>query len=172
MKKLIFLFAAFLMMAGFTSRVMAQMSDTKPTQSNAELISAITLTNLLPLEFGGISNPGGTSSTVVMDTVGNRIATGVAVPLSTAITPSGAKYWVTGTANTYYDVSVPTFTIHQISNTLNTMQVHDLTISNFLFHRLLNSSGADEFRLGATLDIGANQVSANYTGSFNVTVAY
>ena len=176
MKKLIIIFAAMVMMAAFTTKVMAQKStmaftSTAPNDARAEVLSSIGLTAVNPLEFGGLSS--GASGTVILTPLGIRTATGGVTLLATNITPTAASYTMTGAMNTLYFITLPTTPqiITRVGNSA-TMSVQTFTCSYPTLSHLIDVSGTDAFTVGATLVVGASQLSGTYTGSFDVTVAY
>ena len=174
MKKLIILFAAIVLMVGVTSRVTAQaITDTKSNQARAEILTAIALTTVTPLEFGGIAI-GTEASTVMVDTASARtLPTGDATLLTTNHVPTAAYYTLTGTALTLYTITVPTspVAITKVGGSA-TMNVTAFTCTYPSLTHLLSSGGAGAFHVGATLTVGATQLGGTYTGPFDVTVAY
>ena len=61
-------------------------------------------------------------------------------------------------------------TLTRVGST-QTMTVSKFTLQG-LDKRFVAKQVAFDFRVGATLDVGANQVEGLYTGSFDVTVQY
>jgi len=183
MKKSILIFAAIVMMAGFTSRVMAQTSATVTgTTAGAVLIKAMTLTQTAPLHFGSIvltSTAGGTvllpsNSTTRQFTGG--VATSAATPVAT-----NAAYSVTGTINETYAVTLPQTAVTVTHTTLSSgVYQMDITLFKARFNgassdattSTLDASGNDSFTVGATLTVKANQLGGIYAGTFDVSVDY
>lgn len=174
MKKLLMLFVAIVMMAGFTTRVTAQtISETKSNQGRAEILTSIALTTVTPLEFGGIAI-GIAQSTVKVDTASARtLVTGDATLLTTNHTPTAAYYTLTGTGSTLYTITIPTsdVIITKVSGSA-TMVVNNFTCTYPTLTHVLTSAGIGQFHVGATLTVGATQIGGTYTGPFDVTVAY
>ena len=176
MKKSLVIFAAIVMMAGFTSRVMAQaVTDTKSNSANAQILSAISLTTVDALEFGGII-PNTALGTVVIDNTSGRTRTGGVTLVTSAITPKSGTYTVTGGINTSYIITIPTASF-DITNGTDLMAVTDMTCSKGAVTAgsvgsVFSATGTDSFSVGGTLNVAAAQPLGAYTGTFNVTVAY
>jgi len=150
------------------STAFAQASDTEPAVATANIIAPIALTKVTDLVFGDIV-PNATASTVIMNNAGT-ITGGTGTAL--ASTRNSAIFNVTGQAGRAYTVSA----------------IGDITIGNVLgAPMIINSTsdcgggaggcviaavGGSQVRVGGTLNVGANQVAALYTGNFNVTVTY
>jgi hypothetical protein len=172
MKKLIILFAAIVMMAAFTTKVMAQPnSNTTSNASRAEVLSAIGLVAHNPLEFGGFTS--GALGTVVMSPLGVRTFTGGVILYATSITPTAASYTVSGAPNTSYAIIVPTtdqLLVH-VGNS-SSMPANTFTCSYSPPASTLSQTGTDAFTIGATLNVGSSQAPGLYIGTFNITIAY
>jgi hypothetical protein len=176
MKKLFMLFTAVVLMAGFTTTVMAQ-STVTGTTAGAVIITPIALTQVTNLHFGVMSVLTGTPGTCVLSTQGLRTATG-GVNLS-AQTPAAtnASYTVAGQASTTYAITLPASITVTKAVTLETMTIGTLlarTTSAGVngLTGTLTVGGADGFTVGGTLTVIAAQVAGVYAGTFDVTVAY
>lgn len=171
MKKTLLIFAAILLMAGFTGKTMAQSTDTKSNNANASILGAIALTVVNPLDFGGM-NPG-TGGTVVLTAAG--VATPTGVTLVAGTTPTAASYTVTGTGLATYAITIPTVSFN-ITNTTGagaeTMTVTAMGCSYTGLTSTFVAGGTDAFTVGGTLTVASGQAAGVYTGSFDVTVAY
>jgi hypothetical protein len=171
MKKLIILFAAIVMMAAFTTKIMAQTPQTVSNIARAEVLSSIGLVAVNPLEFAGFSV--GALGTVVLSPLGIRTSTGGVTLYTTSVTPTAASYTLTGAPNTNYTIILPATDIGivHVGNSA-VMLVNTFTCSYPLLVSTLSPAGADAFTVGATLHVLAAQVAGLYIGNFNVTVAY
>lgn len=171
MKNIIIIFAVVAIMAGFTTKVMAQATDTKSNNANAQILGAITLTVVNPLEFGGISPS--TGGNVVVSVAG--VATPTGVVLIAGTTPTAASYTVTGTGLANYAITIPTASFN-ITNTTGagaeTMAVTAMDCSYTGLTSAFVAGGTDAFTVGGTLTVASAQVAGIYTGTFDVTVAY
>lgn len=133
----------------------------------AKVDPVITLAKLTDLRFGDIFT-GPTAGTVTLSPAGARSATGGAG--LGALSPVGAAtFTVTGAPSATYAITLPASIT--LSAPGGTLTVSPLTSSPSLTG-LLNASGTQSLAVGGTLAVAANQTDGNYTGTFNVTVAY
>ena len=175
MKKISMFFAVMAIMMGVTTRILAQVTDTKANDANAQILGAITLTAAQDLEFGGIVPNSTSASTVVINSADARsIGSGTPTLVTSKVTPKSGAYTVTGTGLVGYIITIPTADFN-ITNTTGivheTMAVSEMTCSKGASSTFA-SDGTDAFKVGGTLHIAANQAAGLYTGTFNVTVAY
>jgi len=176
MKNLKVLFAAIVMIAGFTANLNAQ--ATENTTAAANIVTPIAISETSSLHFGTMAVLAGTGGTCVLSTQGVRTQTG-GVNLS-AQTPSAsnAAYDVSGAVNTTYAITLPA----SITVTETLLGTATMNINNLLARTVsagsdgltgtLSAGGTDSFTVGGTLNVAAGQATGLYTGSFDVTVAY
>ena len=181
MKKSLILFAAIVMMAGVTTKVMAQTSKTENTNAGAVLIVAMGLTETAPLHFGSmvLTNAlGGTcvlASTLAARSFAGGVATSAANPVAT-----NAAYNVTGTGLETYALTLPATTTVTHTSVATGVYTMDITDMKARFNgagadaitSAPTSGGTDSFTVGGTLTIAAAQVAGIYAGTFNVSVDY
>jgi spore coat protein U-like protein len=170
MKKTVFLLASLFVMACGIQSVKAQTaSATQSATANATIITPISITNVADLNFGNIVAGTG-AGTVTVATTGNRTSTGdVILPSATLGTVNAAEFKVTGLADATYAITLPTsIDISETGGT--TMTVTDFTSNPSGTGTL--AGGTQTLSVGAMLNVKANQAAGNYTGTFNVTVAY
>lgn len=181
MKKLVLLIAAVVMMAGFSSTMMAQVTLTGNT-AGAELVTALTITNTTPMNFGVIAIPA-TAGTVAMNTAGLRTPSGCTI-VATGTPKTVALFTVGGTANDNYTLTLPTSILVQTDGGGTTK---DMTIDNIVVKvdaageaaytvpintPTLSAGGASTFLVGGTLNIQASQVLGVYAGTYTVVIDY
>ncbi len=188
MKKSIIIIAAILM-AGFSTKVMAQTangtgSQTEATLSKAVIITPIAISHTGELNFGTMAVLNGTTGgTCTMSPIGaDRTTTG-----DVNLSGGGASvptFTVTGQASTNFRVTLPaaTFYISKIGgdgSALQKMLVSTLKVSmdgttEVAANLATGQIGATNktFTLGATIAAAPGQVNGSYQGSFDVTVAY
>ncbi len=137
------------------------------SSAGATIISPISISNTVGLQFGQIASSA-SAGTVTVDTTGSRSGTG-GVTLVNGISVTAASFAVAGAPNLTYTFTLP-------SSTTITLGSDSMTVDTFVSNPpsvgTLNSLGADVLRVGATLHVGANQPNGAYTGTFDVTVAY
>jgi len=182
MKKIILSLLAIVMMASFSNKVMAQVTKTGNT-AGGELVTALTITNTTPLNFGVIAIPA-TAGTVAMNTAGLRTPTGCTI-VATGTPKTVALFTVGGTASDNYTLTLPT-TI-TVSNLTTGTGERDMTIDNIVVKvdaaaeaaytvpintPQLSALGASTFLVGGTLNIKALQTLGVYAGTYEVVVDY
>jgi len=167
MKKIL---AFSIIMIAFTVGAFAQSSDTEQTTATATIVGPLALTKVTDMNFGIIASST-TAGTVVLATDNSRTTTGGVALVPSAAT-TAATFTVAGEASRTFTITLPadgTVTLTGPGAAMN--------VDSFL-HRLgatptLNGSGAASFAVGATLSIGASQVSGVYTSAnFPVTINY
>jgi len=176
MKKLLFVFATIVLVAVFSTKSIAQVTET--TDAGAKILTVLTISENMDFHFGTMGVLTGTGGTCVLATDGTRTQTG-GVNLS-SLTPlhRNAEYLVTGEPNYQYVITLPASITITHANNINTMTINSLlakcasATSNGLIGTLHASSGEDTFKVGGTLNVSAGQYPGVYTGTFDVTVAY
>lgn len=139
--------------------------------ATATVITPITITNTADLAFGQFA--AGTGGTVVMSPASARTATG-GVVLSTVNPGAAASFSIGGAANATYAITLPADGVVTISDgaaTPTTMAANTFTSSPSATGTL-DAGGAQIVTVGATLTVANAQLTAAYTGTFNVTVEY
>jgi len=153
-------------------RAMGQVSSTAASVGiDAKVIAPISITNTTALNFGTVSRSTA-SGTVILALDGTRSSTGGATVLSSS-SFSAAAFSVTGENSATYSVTTPKST-DAVTLTRQNGNGETMTVTNFINNSptSLSEAGTATFLVGATLNLGANQIAGNYTGSFSVTVAY
>ena len=166
MKKLIALFAAIVLVSGFTT-VSAQV--TAIATGSATIITPIAISKTTDMNFGNVA-VSATAGTVVLTPASTRSLTGgVTLPAVTG-TVTAAAFAVTGLGSSTYSITLPT--TYTITSGGNNMIVNAFTSTPSGTGAL--TSGAQTVQVGATLNVGATQAAGTYTNGtgFNVTVNY
>jgi cytoskeletal protein RodZ len=184
MKKTLMIFAAIVMMAGFTTTVMAQTSATvAATPAGAQLIVPMTLGETSPLHFGTITLLNASGGTVSLTTTNTRNFTGGVATSAVLPTSTNAAYNVTGTYNETYALTLPaTIEVKETVGNTAVMTISALTVK-FLGGSevsgygatavsILSVTGTDSFIVGGTLTVAASQIGGIYAGTFAVSVDY
>jgi len=134
---------------------------------SAAIVPAISISKDTDMNFADVI-AGASSGTVVLTTGGARSATG-GVTLGNSAGTAAAAFTVSGDPSSTYSITLPG------SATL-TSGANNMTVNTFVSSPsatgTLGGGGTQVLTVGATLQIGANQAQATYTGSFDVTVAY
>ena len=166
MKKLITLFAAVVLMSGFTA-VKAQVSAT--ATGSATIITPISITNSGNMNFGNIA-VGSSLGSVVLTPAGTRTATGGVTLPAVAGTVTAAQFTVSGLGTSTFSISLPPS--YSIASGANTMNIDTFTSTPSGTGTLVG--GSLIIKVGATLDVNAAQPAGTYTSGtgFPVTVNY
>ncbi len=101
-----------------------------------------------------------------MDAAGTRTCTTVTCVAQDAGT--AASFDVSGQGDYTYSVTLPA------STTLVDGATNEMTVDTFADNSTgtLDGAGAETFNVGATLNVGADQIAGSYTGTFDVSVDY
>jgi hypothetical protein len=173
MKRLVILFSAIVLMAGFSVNLLAQ--ATENTAAAANVIIPITITETASLHFGTMAVLAGTPGTCVLSTQGVRSQTG-GVNLSVqAPTATNAAFDVSGAISTTYAITLPadiTVSYLTYDMTIGTLLARTASAGADGLTGTLDGSGDDSFTVGGTLTVATGQEAGLYIGSFDVTVAY
>ena len=185
MKKITIIIAAIIMMAGFTTKTMAQTpTDTKTINSaaGARIVATLGITDgnatsgvASGLHFGTMARPTADATvTIAANAAGDRTGTAGVVLLGNSPLKHSAKYNVTGDADSYYTITLPPtpITISIGTGTLNIMSVGSWTCSQGTLNAVHNITGTSTFYVGATLSLNSGQNAGTYVGSFDVVVTY
>jgi hypothetical protein len=149
-------------------------SNTATAATNAEILTALTIANDTPLEFGKIAaDPAGAigGTVVIAPADGARSKTGP-VMLVTGTTPTAARFTVTGDSTYAFTVTNNTASSISVSDGTDTMTVDTWLLSPASGWTL--SGGTLDVSVGGTLHVGAAQPKGSYTNASGVslTVAY
>ena len=176
MKKVIVIFAAIVMIAGFSNRVFAQGSTVTGTTADAKLVTPITLTQTEVLNFGTMSKLTAADGTCILSTTNVRTPGGSIQLSAVAPTSKNAAYSVTGDVSTAYTIYLPTsITVSNggnsmIINALTARSAHNAGVDGTV--TATSPAGTDTFTIGGTLNVLAASPTGVYTGTFNVRVDY
>jgi hypothetical protein len=181
MKKLIKLSLAIVLLAGFTTTVMAQVTTPVATNAGAKILTALSIAEVTPMHFGTLGVLAGTGGTCVVNAeTGLRSATaGVTLSLLAPLF-TVATYTVTGEPLYTYAITLPaSITVTETLGGTVSMTIDNLlakstsgTMSNTATGTLVVTAGTENFTIGGTLNVTAGQLKGVYAGTFNVYVAY
>ena len=136
-------------------------------QAAANIVTPISITKNIDLNFGNIA-ASGSGFTVALSADGVRNSTGGTGTLpSVNGTVAAAEFTAAGLTGATYAVTLPS------SITITDGGTNTMTVDGFVSNSTNTLTGGSEtFNVGATLNVGANQVAGAYAGNFNVTVNY
>lgn len=155
-------------MLAFSISTFAQASAT--ASASAFIVTPISIANTVDMDFGNVA-VASTGGTVVLATDGTRTSTGgVTLPVI-AGTVTAATFTVTGNPAYTYGITLPSADV-TISNGTENMIVNTFTSDPSGTGTL--TGGTETLRVGATLNVNANQDPGAYTTAteFTVTVNY
>ncbi len=163
MKKLFLL----LVMVGFAAGAFAQ--ETANATASATVVTPISITKTVDMSFGNVAVKSDAGGTVVLDANDGTTVTGdVTLPV-TAGTISSAAFTINGETAYTYAITLPT------TVSITDVGVETMALSSFVSLPSGTgtlTAGTENLKVGATLTVGAAQVSGAYTGNFDVTVNY
>jgi len=154
---------------GLSISSFAQVTATASTPAN--IITPIAITKDIDMNFGNIAVSPTLGGTVVLPTTGVRTKTGgVTLPVVTG-TVTAASFTVTGEGSSTYSITLPTSAI-TLTGPSGTMTVDNFVSTPSSTGTL--SSGTQEVKVGATLNVAAAQAAGTYTNASDlfVTVNY
>ncbi|TVZ28393.1 uncharacterized protein DUF4402 [Gillisia sp. Hel_I_86] len=154
----------------FALKARSQNSATSNVEARVVVVEPIKITKSVDLNFGNVI-AGYTQGTIILSPDGTRIANGVQISNAVPGDVSAAEAVVThGEYN--YSISLPDdFTLFNESNPNQFMVINQFQVTPL---PEITNQGDDVLRIGATLNLEANQSSGYYTNpsGFNVTVSY
>ena len=151
----------------FSGQLFAQASASTTVTSRATVIDPIKIDKTVDLDFGNVISAY-TPGSIVLSPDGSRVAQGVQISTSFPGTVNPAEAIVTH-GNNNYSITLPeSFTLYNQENPDQKVVIDRFTVQP--------ETGVvtDVIKIGATLNLDANQLSGFYTNStgFNVTVTY
>jgi hypothetical protein len=151
-----------------------QAQSTTTATATATILTAISITKMVDMNFGNVSVQAQTGGTVILSTAGVRSATGGVTLPATGGTVTAASFTVTGATMYTYSITLPTtpFTISLSSKASSFMTVTAFQSTPSVTGIL--TGGTQNLTIGATLNIPAAQPAGLYTSitGFPVTVNY
>ena len=157
----------FLLSVFFSAQVFAQASASATVVSRVTVIDPIAIQKTSDLDFGNVIsayNPGN----IILAPDGTRTALGVQISTSLPGNVTPAAVEVTHGNNSYAITLPDSYFLYNSENPNQEVILDDFTVEP------IEGNGVDLLRIGATLNLQANQFSGLYTNpdGFNVTVSY
>jgi len=155
----------------------AAFAQSESGETDAVVVSPLSLVSVEDLNFGNLI-PGSTGGTAVVSTMGSRSVTGSVVAAGGMV--SNAEFQGYGTRNRFVYISTPSnsYALNRVGGGANlttrslTLQADNLTPIFFPGLFRISSTDVITLRVGATLDVGANQQAGVYQGTFPITMNY
>jgi hypothetical protein len=153
-------------------KIICQVSSTATTIGiDAKVIAPISISNAgsTHLNFGTISRSS-VAGSVTISASGERSSSGGASVLTSSLF-AAAPFSISGESSAGFNLTLPDNDDVLMTRTGGTekMEVTNFTHNSGL---VLSSSGTATFSVGATLNLDADQVAGEYTGTFSVTITY
>ncbi len=168
MKNITTIIAA-LVLTTLSINTFAQNSDAATANASARIITKITVAKDVDLNFGTIAQTV-TGGNVILSASSNEATYTNPSSVILSSEETRAHFNVTGEADATYGITLPTEVSITRAEGSETMTVTDFVTASLTGNTLTNGNGA--FYVGATLEVGANQVAGQYNGTFPVTVTY
>ena len=167
-KKMKKLFAFGTLLFAFTAGTFAQVSEV--AAASATIVSPISISNPVSMEFGNVAVSPTVPGTVVMDPAGVRTETGgVTLPAVTG-TVRAASFDIGGTPGYAYSIAISPASA-TITSGGNTMTIDTWTSNpDWATGGTLDGTGAQTVFVGGTLNVAAAQASGTYTNATAITV--
>lgn len=146
-----------------------RVSAPTPAQGHAVILHPMTLVKLSDLDFGSVTVT--TAGTATVDAGSGALSvTGGVQPFAGPTTPAHLQIAATGLALVIIHIPTAATTVTRVGGT-ETMTVSNWALDGFAI-RLIPANGILDVNIGGQLNVGANQVSGTYVGSFAVTADY
>lgn len=137
------------------------------TTIKVSVVRFLSITNTSLLEFGTVS-ASTTAGAVLIDTDGNRFATGgVTIDPAGLFTP--AKFYIEGKPDSEFTMNLPNKVVLRDGNG-NTINVDKFQADTETGQ--LSSNGTLEIRVGGQINLDPNQSAGDYTGTMVVELNY
>lgn len=188
MKNLKFLTLAIAIL-GFTATSFAQNEAEATAESFATIITPLSLVKVTNLSFGNIISSAEAGEIIVNtnDVASNGTGGATMAMAGTGDDPQAASFEVTGEGSQQVNFTIAATELTHDGTTPVNGVTTAMTLSNFTtnisgseaaltgttFSKTLTASGTpEEFKIGATLNVGATQSAGKYTGSITLTAIY
>ncbi|MCA1653947.1 MAG: DUF4402 domain-containing protein [Sphingomicrobium sp.] len=147
----------------------APIGASPPATGNALLIYPVTITKTADLDFGLVTVT--TAGTAIIDPNANTIASSGGVVL-VGTQWHAAEFVGAARSSSVVNIKLPNqpITLTRQGGT-ETMTVSPLTLQG-QSKRSIAAATSFSFRVGGTLNVGANQAEGTYTGTFDVEIQY
>ena len=139
------------------------------TPARAIILHPLKILKLDDMDFGSVIVT--TAGTIILNPVTSAVtATGGVVPVSGS--PHPARFVGAASGNSVVNIKIPKqpVTLTRLTGT-EAMRLRNFTLDS-ADKRTIARSQSFVFKVGGTVDVGANQVEGTYVGTFNVIVQY
>jgi hypothetical protein len=158
-------------MIAMTGTAYAQSQATQSTTGSTRILQAISISKQADLDFGRIVRPSSGSSTIQLTAGGVRSVTSGNAALANGGTVSAAAYTVTGEGGQSFSIT-PDATFNMVNGANSIEVTPTASAATGALSGSIGSSGTANFTVGGSFTITNTTVTGDYSGSFNVVVAY
>jgi hypothetical protein len=150
----------------------AQATDNANAAGSTTIVQPLTIANTSGLAFGRIVKPTTGTGTVAIANTADTVSAGAGAVALTGITTSRAKFTINGEGAQGITITVPsTLSLGNGTDTISVALSSDRPASDTLGGSL-GSAGTRALNVGGSFSLPTAISTGNYTGTFNVTVAY
>lgn len=172
MKNIMKFFTLALILTGFSANSFGQVSATATSSASATILATLTIENDVPLNFGTIGPHATEAKTVVVTNAGATTGSTATLYSSLGAPAAAGEFSITGTPNATFGITYPSATVN-LSGPGTAMTILSASWSGDLgTSSTLDASGNKTLNVGATLNVGIAQTPGDYTGSYDITIAY
>ena len=150
---------------------LAQASASASANATTRIIQAISITKTADMAFGNVVKPSTGNGTYTIGNGADTVAASGTGAAAASGTTSRAKFTVTGEGAQTFAITVPA-TMTMTSGANNVTVNLTTAAATGTLSGALGASGTATVNVGGNFTIPSTQASGNYSGSFNVTVAY
>lgn len=169
MKQFLKFFTFAVVMIAFTANAFGQATAT----ATATIVSPITIVRVTDMNFGNVVTSAATGTVVLTPAAVRSTTGGASILAAQPGTVTAATFTVGGTAGFTYSISLPA-SVSIDDPGLGAPMTVDTFTSTPTPTGTIGAGGTQTLQVGATLNVGANQVGGVYTSAapFTVTVNY
>lgn len=168
-------FIVVLALAGISGAAFAQASATVSTTGTTRILQAITISKTADLAFGSVvrSAAAGTNTVVINATTGARTITGAGGGVLATSTSGRATYTVSGEGGQTFSITPDaTFNMTRVGGAETITVTPTASAATGTLSGAIGSSGTLAIGVGGSFPVTNTTVTGNYTGTFNLVVAY
>ncbi len=170
-----FAFGAAVVAAATSGVAFAQASATVSTTGTSRIIQAITITKNTDLAFGSVvrSATAGTNTVTIDATTGARAISGAGAGVLATSTSGRATYTVNGEGGQTFSITPDaTFNMTRAGGSETIAVTPTASGATGTLSGSIGSAGTLAIGVGGSFPVSNTTVTGNYTGTFNVVVAY
>lgn len=168
-------FIAALALAGTSGAAFAQASATVSTTGTTRILQAITITKTADLAFGSVvrAATAGTNTVTINATTGARTISGGGTGVLATSTSGRATYTVSGEGGQTFSITPDaTFNMTRVGGAETITVTPVASAATGTLSGAIGSAGTLAIGVGGSFPVSNTTATGNYTGTFNLVVAY